>query len=194
LRCGQVGHEEAKCGVPLNQVLNTAQRREVERQESEHERLVEKRIARLREKQMGEHGSKIPEVKTSGDGASKRKREMGVDEARKEVKTGKAGVGVNMPGAPTEPAASRPRPAGIGGALVTARPSGQAPLIKKKRATESSLFARKRKTDCIARAFMIGSDQYLTGLMHMSVSEQVTCGKGIGRSTTEFTAPVDYPT
>lgn len=144
LKCGVVGHEENGCSAPPNQILNAAQRREVERQESEHERLVEKRVARLREKQVGEHGGKIPEVKSSGEG--KRKRETGVDESRKEIKTSKIAedkAGVSIPSAPSGPAATRPRPAGIGGG-ATARPTGQAPLIKKKKANESSMFARKR--------------------------------------------------
>lgn len=144
MKCGVVGHEENGCSAPPNQILNAAQRREVERQESEHERLVEKRVARLREKQVGEHGGKIPEVKSSGEG--KRKRETGVDESRKEIKTSKIAedkAGVSIPSAPSGPAATRPRPAGIGGG-ATARPTGQAPLIKKKKANESSMFARKR--------------------------------------------------
>lgn len=155
LRCGEVGHEENECAAPANQVLNAVQRREVERQETEHERVLERKLAMQRERQVGEHGGKIPEVKSSGDG--KRKREVGVDEARKEMRKDKwadekagagAGVGVSMPGAPTGPAAgvpTKPRPIGIGGtAAATARPSGQAPLIKKKKASEASLFARKR--------------------------------------------------
>lgn len=152
-----MGHEEKQCKASPNEVLNAAQRREVERQELEHERFLENRKARLREKQMGEHGGKIPEVKSSGDG--KRKREVGADEARKEAKKDKladekagagAGVGVSTAGAASASASAigaavlKPRPAGIGGGAATARPSGQAPLIKKKKANESSMFARKR--------------------------------------------------
>lgn len=136
--CGGVGHEEKQCKAESKTRLDAVQRAEVERQETIHRQVLEKNAARLREKQLGEHAGKIPEVKSSVD--AKRKRPVGEDEPRKEVKR-------DTIGGAGPPKARAPGPTATGpgaGGNVTNRPTGQAPLIRKKKASEASMFARKR--------------------------------------------------
>lgn len=144
LACGAVGHEEKQCSVEVKQRLGVAERSEVERQESEQRRVVERNTARLREKQLGEHGGKIPEVKSSVEG--KRKRDSGDEEPRKEVKTDTGSEAKRVEEASRRVSGAglaRARPVGPG-VGVSSRPTGQAAMIKKKKASESSMFARKR--------------------------------------------------
>lgn len=79
LDCGEVGHRREQCKAPVRMRLTPDQRSEVIVQEQQfkkqRDRAVEKRAARL----LGEHGAKIPEVKSSsrppGGGEPKRKRD-----------------------------------------------------------------------------------------------------------------------
>jgi len=137
LACGETGHEETACGVPENKKLASMERKEVQRQEEEHHRYLQKNWENRTRKQLGEHGASIPMVKTRSDpGAEKRKRESSTDggSSAKAQKT-------TSPAPPSGPASMQPRPVGMG--PVGARSGNGQPMIRRKKADQNSMFARR---------------------------------------------------
>ena len=137
LACGEIGHAEANCGVPENKKMTPTERKEVQRQEEDHRRHVQRNRENRTRKQLGEHGASIPMVKTGSDsGAEKRKRESSTDgpSSAKAQKT-------TSPAPSSGPASMQPRPTGMGPA--GARPGNGQPLIRRKKADQNSMFARR---------------------------------------------------
>ena len=133
LECGEVGHTSQKCRAPVRLRLTPEEKRDVERQEvrfaKAKERAKEKKAAR----QLGEHGGKIPEVKTSlpldTPTEPKRKRDEG-------------DAPVNAPKAPrVENGTST-----INGSSANGRPTmgPQAGMIRKKKADPNAMFVKKK--------------------------------------------------
>lgn len=138
LVCGDIGHDEPSCGVSDRKKLTPTERRDVQRQEEEHQKHVQRKREDRARKQLGQHAASIPVVKTGSDsGAEKRKRESSMDGSNASAKVQKT----SSPAPPTGPASMQPRGAGMG--PNGARPGGGPPLIKKKRADQNSMFARR---------------------------------------------------
>ncbi|EHY56999.1 DEAD-box type RNA helicase [Exophiala dermatitidis] len=65
LSCGEVGHVTDNCKAPADMRLTEAQQKEVKRQELRFGAARDKARERRAEKQLGEHGAKIPMVKST---------------------------------------------------------------------------------------------------------------------------------
>ncbi|KAI1611950.1 senataxin [Exophiala viscosa] len=86
LSCGEVGHTAENCSAPLKMRLTKTQQTEVKNQEVRFGRSKDKARERRVEKQLGEHGAKIPIVKSTvppvsntNGGNVKRKRDESSD-------------------------------------------------------------------------------------------------------------------
>ena len=132
LECGEVGHASQKCQAPIRLRLTPEEKRDVERQEirftKAKERAKEKKAAR----QLGEHGAKIPEVKTSlpldTPTEPKRKRDEG-------------DAPVNAPKAPRlENETSTVN--GTANGRPTVGP--QAGMVRKKKADPNAMFVKRK--------------------------------------------------
>lgn len=136
LSCGEVGHVAEKCSAPLKMRLTKAQQAEVRDQEVRFGHARDKARERRAEKQLGEHGAKIPTIKTTLPGVSdanggnaKRKRDGSSDSDRNKVpRTGKDERNPrpgNAPNGSAHPGFSRPPPTGPSG-LPPRPPAGPA--------------------------------------------------------------------
>lgn len=65
LECGEVGHSQEDCRAPGNHRFSKAEKARVRRQEEEFPREKARVRQRRAEKQLGEHGAKIPTVKST---------------------------------------------------------------------------------------------------------------------------------
>lgn len=144
--CGEIGHVEAACKADTRRRLAPEVRREVERQEADHQRALQRYKEARAKKQLGEHGATIPEVKAgdSSGNEGKRKRSGSQDgggSSTKLPRTGEAAAtsaGQRVPTGPSMMAGGLHMRNG-----TPTGPRGQ-PLIRKKNRDENSLFAKKR--------------------------------------------------
>ena len=146
LACGDIGHAEATCNADPRKRLSAPERKDVERQEADHQRvLIRSKEARAK-KQLGEHGASIPEVKAGDSSGNEGKRKRGGFEdgggvTAKLPRTGESATMVVGKRDPTGPAMTSGAPP-LRNGLPTG-PRGQ-PLIRKKNRDENSMFAKKR--------------------------------------------------
>lgn len=127
MACGDFDHVEQTCTSPSDRRLPTDMRKDVERQETEHQKLLQRHREERVRKQLGEHGASVPQIKTSKDIDSKRKRSP--EDGRLPNKRSNPG---NAPAsAPQRPAALQ-KP-GMG-------PSG--PRIVRKKIDKNSMIAK----------------------------------------------------
>lgn len=135
LTCGEVGHLSTVCKAPVSMRLTKAQQEEVRKQEIRFGHARDKARERRAEKQLGEHGAKIPMVKStlppSAPGAKadavKRKREGSSDSDRAKVprvnKDGRSsgvGAGARPNVGPGQAGFTRPPPTGPAGSAPRA--------------------------------------------------------------------------
>ncbi|KAJ9495750.1 DEAD-box type RNA helicase [Exophiala xenobiotica] len=134
ISCGEVGHTTDKCEAPIKYRLTKAQQAEVQKQEIRFGTARDKARERRAEKQLGEHGAKIPTVKSSvspANGAAyeaKRKRDASTDSSDRGKMPKKDTVAMHGPakGVTASQGFSRPPPTGPAG-LPPRAPAGGVP-------------------------------------------------------------------
>lgn len=159
--CGQFGHLARTCTAPPSLRLTQAQQARVKKEEIRFGAIKDKARERRAEKQLGEHGAKIPTVKSTlppvsaiSNGAgneAKRKRDDGPGDAdRSKVPRMDGG------GSHAGPVAGQSRPptgAGVGAGIPrptsgqARRPgtgSGGPPMVRKKKTNTDDIFMKRR--------------------------------------------------
>ena len=160
LGCGEVGHAQEACKAPPNLRFGRAERERVQRQEEDFLREKARAKQRRADKQLGEHGAKIPTVKSTLSGQAKlqnstpgnnipnrgaadpkRKREdispLEASRAPKAIRFGRGSVDLTGDDKPPRSGVSRPP----GGAN---RASSAGGVIVKKKAKDSDVFLKKK--------------------------------------------------
>ncbi|KIW42158.1 uncharacterized protein PV06_05739 [Exophiala oligosperma] len=138
ITCGEVGHASVDCTAPIRHRLTSVQQVEVQKQEVRFGAARDKARERRAERQLGEHGAKIPTVKSTLPAANgpaldaKRKRDESTDSSdRGKVKRrDKDGGKVLANGPQKDPppkAPSRPPPTGPSAGRGFARPPPTGP-------------------------------------------------------------------
>ncbi|KIX09871.1 uncharacterized protein Z518_00952 [Rhinocladiella mackenziei CBS 650.93] len=164
LSCGEVGHSSEHCTAPRHMRLTNVQQAEVKKQEIRFGEARDRAREKRAEKQLGEHGAKIPTVKstlpsvssaTNGVGGEvKRKRdessnsdERKVPRIKKDTKSPGSSIGTQTsasadvgPGrAPYGPAPGLSRPPGAGRPAMTGQP-----MVRKKTSRPDDMFMKRR--------------------------------------------------
>jgi senataxin len=141
LECGEVGHKTEKCAAPTRLRLSKNQRAEVASQEERFKKQREKDIARRAAKQLGEHGSKIPEVRSDrpppdAPTEPKRKREdSGRSGSSHAAKTPRLEAGVPP----------RPPSSSINGLQQASVGGSSNPPVRKKKTNQNSMFMKSTR-------------------------------------------------
>lgn len=127
--CGDFDHVDKNCTAPFSKRLPPDMRKEVEKQESDHQRVLQKHREERARKQLGEHGASVPVIKTSSDLDTKRKRSP--EDERGSNKSLRLNPG-NAPASAPQGPASMPRP-GMG--------PQQSKVMRRK--VDKSIFAKR---------------------------------------------------
>lgn len=155
LSCGEVGHSTDQCTAPLKMRLTKVQQTQVQREELRFEQARLKARERRAENLLGEHGAKIPTVKstvptpTNGTGNdAKRKRDGSTDSDRGKaprINSDSKSPGSGMSNATNAPGPGRPPPAAPPGPPRRPTVTGNGlPVVRKKKANADDMFMRKR--------------------------------------------------
>ena len=139
LDCGEVGHESRQCRAPIRLRLTPEERRDVERQEVRFAKAREGAKEKKAKRQMGQHGTTIPEVKSSPPNNAP------TEPKRKRVEDNEPLA--NLPKAPrTTTEAAKPTLSMAPASNGTGKPSmtPQAGMVKKKKVDPNAVFVKRR--------------------------------------------------
>lgn len=162
MSCGEVGHSIDRCHTPLDRRLNKTQQAEVRKEEVRFEGAKDRAREKRAEKQLGEHGAKIPTIKSTAPTASatsngtaneaKRKRDESSDRDRGKVprvnQDGNIpGIGLANNASPAAHGNGRSLLGGGGLPRPPGRPTGVnngQPVIRKKKTNADDMFMRRK--------------------------------------------------